>query len=197
MECKERVKVSWFSGVTIEMCSANHGVPHFHAEAEYERRSAVFDLEGSLLQGSLPSWGIEDVKEWAPRHSAELREAWEQCQRGESPSPIPSLDEDDESVGCGEPLPNPVEVEPRDGFRIWVKFDDGVSGEIDLSHLAGKGVFKAWDDPEFFKGVYVSPYRAIAWSEELDICPDTAYMEVTGLTAEEMFPEFFKAPTGA
>ena len=96
-----------------------------------------------------------------------------------------------------ELLPELVEVKARDGFRIWVRFDDGVSGEIDLSDHVGKGVFKAWDDPEFFKGVYVNPDRAIAWSEEIDMCPDAAYMEVTGFTAEEMFPEFFKTPTDA
>ncbi len=196
MECKERVKVSWFSGIAIEMCGVEDDAPHFHAEAEYEGRSAVFSLEGSLLQGSLPSWGIEDVTEWVSLRPNELREAWEQCQRGESPDPIPSLD-DDEFIGPVRYLPEPVEVEARDGFRIWVRFDDGVSGEIDLSHLVGKGGFKAWDDPEFFNGVYVSPHGGIAWSEEIDMCPDLAYMGVTGLTVEEMFPEFAETPTDA
>ena len=94
-------------------------------------------------------------------------------------------------------VPKLVEVEACEGYRIWVRFDDGVSGEVDLSHLAGKGVFKAWDDPEFFKGVYVAAGHAIAWSEEIDMCPDAAYMEVTGLTVEEMFPEFFVASADA
>ena len=94
-------------------------------------------------------------------------------------------------------VPKLVEVKACEGYRIWVRFDDGVSGEVDLSHLAGKGVFKAWDDPEFFKGVYVAAGHAIAWSEEIDMCPDAAYMEVTGLTVEEVFPEFFEASAGA
>ena len=94
-------------------------------------------------------------------------------------------------------LPKLVEVKACEGYRIWVRFDDGVSGEVDLSHLVGKGVFKAWDDPEFFKGVYVDEGHAIAWSEEIDMCPDAAYMEVTGLTVEEVFPEFFEASAGA
>ena len=197
MECNKRVKVSWFSGITIEMCLAEDDVPHFHAEAEYENLSAVFSLEGTLLSGSLPSWGFEDVKDWTSRHVAELREAWDMCGRGETPGSIKSLDDYDELEATGKRLPMPVEVEARPGFKIWVRFDDGVSGEIDLSHLAGKGVFKAWNDPEFFKGVYVDPGRAIAWSEEIDICPDAAYMEVKGLTAEEMFPDFFKTPADA
>ena len=36
----------------------------------------------------------------------------------------------------------PTEVEPRDGFRIWLRYQDGTMGEIDLSHLVGCGVFK-------------------------------------------------------
>ena len=197
MGCKERAKVSWFSGISIEVCSAEDDAPHFHAEAEYEKRSAVFSLEGSLLEGSLPSWGLEDVEEWASRNACELKEAWERCRRGESPSSIRSLDDDDTLVGAGKRIPNPVEVEARDGFKIWVRFDDGVSGELDLSHLAGKGMFKAWDDSEFFKGVYVDEGHAIAWSEEFDICPDSAYMRIAGLTFEEMFPDFVKTANGA
>lgn len=197
MECKDRVKLSWFSGIAIEMCMAEDDTPHFHAVADYEELRAVFSLEGSLLYGSLPSWGLEDVPEWAFRHAAELREAWSKCRHGETPSSINSLDDDDEFEETGERLPVPVEVEARPGFKIWVRFDDGVSGEIDLSHLAGKGVFKAWNDPEFFKGVYVDPGRAIAWSEEIDICPDAVYMEVKGLTVEEMFPDYFKTPADA
>ena len=176
MECKKRVQVSWFSGISIEMCSAEDDTRHFHAVAEYEELSAVFSLEGSLLEGSLPTWGLADVREWASRYATELREAWDNCLRREFPHPIRSLDDDDELVGPGKRLPDLVEVEARDGYRIWVRYDDGVSGEIDLSHLTGKGVFKAWDDLEFFRGVYVIPEQAIAWSEEIDICPDAAYI---------------------
>ena len=198
METKERVKVSWFSGVSIEMCFDGHSVPHFHAVAEFEGDSAVYGLDGSLLQGSLPSWGLEDVGEWVSRRAVELRKAWDQCQSGESPFYIRSLDDDgDELVEPGKLLPAPVEVEARDGFRIWVRFDNGVSGEIDLSDLVGKGVFKAWGEPAFFSGVYVSPHSSIAWNEDIEICPDAAYMEVTGLTVEEMFPDLVETPVDA
>ncbi len=197
MRSKEKVKLSWFSGISIEMCFNDPSEPHFHAEAEYEGESAIFDLNGALLWGSLPFWGIEDVREWASRHAIGLQEAWDKRRRGETPSPISSLGDSDESAEAGKPLPKLAEVEARDGFRIWVRFDDGVSGEIDLSDHVGKEVFKAWDDPEFFKGVYVNQGRAIAWSEEIDLCPDAAYMDVAGLTVEEVFPEFFKAPAGA
>ena len=45
--------------------------------------------------------------------------------------------------------PNPTAVEPRDGFRIWVRYKDGVEGELDMSHLANKPIFAVWKDREF------------------------------------------------
>ena len=38
----------------------------------------------------------------------------------------------------------PKNVEAREGHRIWLEFSDGAAGEVDLSHLAGRGVFFAW-----------------------------------------------------
>ena len=54
----------------------------------------------------------------------------------------------------------PVKVEPRPKYRIWVEFSDGVAGEIDLSDVAGRGVFAAWNEPGFFEKVHVDSYGA-------------------------------------
>ena len=40
----------------------------------------------------------------------------------------------------------PIEAAAREGFRLWLRYDDGASGEVDLSDLAGRGVFAAWID---------------------------------------------------
>ncbi len=85
-------------------------------------------------------------------------------------------------------MPEPVRVEPREGYRIYVEYDDGACGEVDLSDVAGKGIFKAWDDRAFFERVYVTEFGAIGWSDELDICPDQVYFDLTGKTPEEMMP---------
>ena len=37
----------------------------------------------------------------------------------------------------------PTAVEPRERFRIWLRYSDGVSGELDLSHLAGREFVEA------------------------------------------------------
>ena len=44
----------------------------------------------------------------------------------------------------------PIFVEPRPGYRIWVQYSDGVAGEVDLSGLVGRGVFQAVAHPRLF-----------------------------------------------
>jgi hypothetical protein len=35
----------------------------------------------------------------------------------------------------------PLKVKALPNSKLWVKYSDGVEGEVDLSHLGGKGVF--------------------------------------------------------
>jgi hypothetical protein len=95
-------------------------------------------------------------------------------------------------------VPNLVEVKAGEGYRIWLRCGNGVSGELDLSYLSGKGVFKAWDNIQFFKGVYLLPYgEGITWSEELDMCADALYLELTALSPEGLFPPVRQKPVNA
>ncbi len=80
----------------------------------------------------------------------------------------------------------PIAVEPRDGYCIWVRYSDGIEGEIDLSDMAGRGVFAAWNDRTFFEAVRVVEGGAIAWGDDLDICSDALYMELTGKSVDEV-----------
>lgn len=91
----------------------------------------------------------------------------------------------------------PVAVESRNGFRIWVKFQDGHEGEIDLSHLAGNGVFEAWDDRAFFDSVRINSYGEVAWGDEIDMCPDALYLQLTGKPVEEIWPGLSTAEINA
>jgi hypothetical protein len=73
-------------------------------------------------------------------------------------------------------------------YRIWLRYEDGAQGEVDLGRLAGEGVFRAWEQPGVFDRVYIAPYGAVAWSDTLDICPDSLYLDLTGKRPEEVFP---------
>jgi hypothetical protein len=86
----------------------------------------------------------------------------------------------------------PVKVKALANYKLWVKYSDGVEGEVDLSHLVGKGVFSLWDDYNAFQKVYIGSNGEIAWSDKVDICPDSIYMKITGKTPEELFPNLRK-----
>ena len=86
-------------------------------------------------------------------------------------------------------LTNPISVEARNGYKIWIKYADGKEGEIDLAHLTGDGVFKAWEDRSLFESVWITPYRSIMWgteSDEVEMCADALYLELTGKTIDEV-----------
>ena len=95
------------------------------------------------------------------------------------------------------PMPEPIRVEPREGYRIYVEYDDGACGEVDLSHNVGLGIFKVWDEPGVFEQVYITEDGAIGWSDELDLCPDAIYFQLTGKTPEEMMPGLRAQPVDA
>ena len=82
----------------------------------------------------------------------------------------------------------PVQVRPLSNYKLWIKYSDVIEGEVDLSHLAGKGVFSLWNDYATFEKVYIGDSGQIAWSDEIDIDPDKVYMTITGKTPEELFP---------
>ena len=80
----------------------------------------------------------------------------------------------------------PNKVEAQSGFRIRIAYSDGAEGVIDLSADVGRGVFAPLADEAFFQTVHIGRYGQIAWSEDIEICPDAAYLEITGRTATEV-----------
>jgi hypothetical protein len=91
----------------------------------------------------------------------------------------------------------PIDVKALPNFRIWLRYDDGTEGTVDLSDLAGRGVFKAWCDLAFFDAVHLDAHGAIAWGTDIEICPDAAYLRLTGKSPEEVFPALRSIITNA
>ena len=79
-----------------------------------------------------------------------------------------------------------AEVKVLPGYRLWLRYGDGVEGEVDLSDLAGRGVFAAWSDRSFFESVRIDESGALAWGDSLDLCPDALYLRLTGKSPEEV-----------
>lgn len=80
-----------------------------------------------------------------------------------------------------------VAAEARAGFKVWVRFENGVEGEADLSDLAGKGVFARWaQNPEEFAQISVDPESGtVTWPGGLDVAPDRLYSEVVRTARRE------------
>ena len=86
-------------------------------------------------------------------------------------------------------MPRAVEVRPLDNYQIWIRYSDGVEGIVDLSEFVGKGVFRQWDDYREFQQVCIGAEGQIAWSDEIDMCPDALYLKITHQKPEDLFPK--------
>lgn len=77
-------------------------------------------------------------------------------------------------------------VEPRAEYRIYLSYDDGTEGEVDLSKDVERGgVFARLRNPQYFAQVHISESDAVAWDDVLDLCPDTLYLDLTQQTYEQ------------
>ncbi len=81
-------------------------------------------------------------------------------------------------------LKDVVAVRHLGGHRIWLRFEDGVEGEIDLlKHLGEfRGVLRPLEDPAFVAKVFIQPdFKTITWPGELDLDPVVLYCAVKGI----------------
>ncbi|MGZ8844519.1 MAG: DUF2442 domain-containing protein [Pyrinomonadaceae bacterium] len=85
-------------------------------------------------------------------------------------------------------LVRPILVEARPGYHLYLEFADGTKGEVDLSRLVGRGVFRVWNDYRVFENVHIGDHREIRWDDEIELCADSLYLELTHQSPEDMFP---------
>jgi len=86
-------------------------------------------------------------------------------------------------------LARPVKVRALKGCRIHLTYSDGVAGEVDLSHLANRGVFKIWRNREIFEAPKLTAMGAVAWGQDIELCPDALRMQMTGKSPAELMSE--------
>jgi hypothetical protein len=90
-----------------------------------------------------------------------------------------------------------TDVKPLENYKLFLHFDDGASGVVDLSNMAGRGVFEAWNDDGVFRQVQITKLGALEWPGEIDLCPDALYLRLTGKQPEDIFPALRKRVTHA
>ena len=83
---------------------------------------------------------------------------------------------------------NLIEASPWEGYGLFVRYDDGTSGVVDLSSYVGKGVFSAWQKSGVFEQVRLAEAGHPEWPGEIDLCPDALYLQLTEKKPEEIFP---------
>jgi hypothetical protein len=79
-------------------------------------------------------------------------------------------------------LPDVTDVKYLDTYRLWLRFDDGTEGQLDLEPLLSfRGVFEPLRDPEYFARVRVNEdLGTICWPNDADLDPVVLYARVTG-----------------
>jgi len=70
-----------------------------------------------------------------------------------------------------------VEVKPLPDYRLFVRFADGLSGEVKLRGEDFAGALSPLRDLQFFEQVYLD-HGAVAWPGDIDLAPDAMYEEV-------------------
>ena len=79
-----------------------------------------------------------------------------------------------------------VEAKATGGHRLFLRFEDGVEGDVDLKQLVDfTGVFEALNDPAEVAKVRVDPeLGTVCWPGGADLDPDVLYAKLTGESIE-------------
>ena len=74
-----------------------------------------------------------------------------------------------------------IAVRPLDEYRVYLVFEDGAEGDVDISKLVTfTGVFAPLAELPYFRQVAVNPDSGtICWPNGADIDPDVLYSQVT------------------
>lgn len=75
-----------------------------------------------------------------------------------------------------------VEACPTREYSLYLRFEDGVEGEVNLGEaIRFEGVFAALKDPVQFRQVQVNKdLGTICWPNGADLDPDVLYAKLTG-----------------
>jgi hypothetical protein len=70
-------------------------------------------------------------------------------------------------------MPRLVEARYVRDFVIWLRFSDGVEGEVDLAGELGGPIFEPLRDPAYFRSFTVSPeLHTLVWPNGADLAPE-------------------------
>jgi hypothetical protein len=80
-----------------------------------------------------------------------------------------------------------VEARPLGQHRLFLRFEDGVQGEVDIAGMVQfTGVLALLADAAYFAQVTADPETGtVTWPNGADLDPDVLYAAVTGIPVEQ------------
>jgi hypothetical protein len=80
-----------------------------------------------------------------------------------------------------------VEARPLGQRRLFLRFEDGEEGEVDIAQMIQfTGLLAPLADPTYFADVTTNPESGtITWPNGADLDPDVLYAAVTGIAVEQ------------
>src|SRR3989338_2104496 len=158
--------ISQFFGIAIYMFWREHEPAHFHAKyGDYE---ITVEIETGVVNGKMTPRALALVQEWRKVHLEELKKEWELVKSKKPLFPIKLLEQD--------MILHVVDVKYVRDYIIWVRFNDGIDGEVDLSAELEGEVFGSLKDKDLFKTVKVDPLlQTIVWDNGADLAPEFLY----------------------
>jgi len=121
----------------------------------------------AVIGGEIEPLDRMSIQEWILLRRDDLAEAWYRLAEGQTPDPIKGLPED-WPIG-GPPPTRAISVRPMEGYRIWVEWENGSAGELDLTYLAAHPQFAAWSDRGTFESVRIVG-SSFKWGENMEVC---------------------------
>ena len=72
-----------------------------------------------------------------------------------------------------------IHAEARAHLVLFVRFEDGTEGEVDLTDFIRGPMFEPLRDPAFFAQVRVADHGVPEWPNGLDLAPDALHEIIT------------------
>ena len=85
-------EISRFDGISVYMyreINGPHNLPHIHAD--YQGQQVVISLDGTILEGDLPSKKLRHLQVWVEMRRSELEEDWNLLAEGKRYNKIEPL----------------------------------------------------------------------------------------------------------
>ena len=80
--------------------------------------------------------------------------------------------------------PSVKEVTPRDDYMLFIVFENGESGILDMKQILDFGIFRRIKDLDAFRRVRVA-FDTIEWEAGVDLDPEFVYEKCKGIRTSQ------------